>query len=68
MLKSDFKEVMIMVKASDASITIRIPKTLKAQLDKIKEIEQRSFNNLVVVALSDYVLRYNEEKKDTPSK
>ncbi len=57
-----------MVKASDASITIRIPKTLKAQLDKIKEIEQRSFNNLVVVALSDYVLRYNEEKKDTPSK
>nr|DAE02644.1 MAG TPA: hypothetical protein [Siphoviridae sp. ctTwu10] len=59
---------MIMVKASDASITIRIPKTLKAQLDKIKEIEQRSFNNLVVVALSDYVLRYNEEKKDTPSK
>ena len=57
-----------MVKSSDTAITIRIPKTLKSQLDKIKDIEQRSFNNLVNVALVDYVLRYNTEGKDTPSK
>ena len=57
-----------MIKSSDTAITIRIPKNLKTQLDKIKDIEQRSFNNLVNVALADYVLKYNTEKKDTPSK
>ncbi len=51
------------VKKSDTSITIRIDKGLKLQLDKIKEIENRSFNNLVNVALIDYVARYNEDKK-----
>lgn len=54
-----------MMKKSDTAITIRIPKTLKSQLDNIKEIEQRSFNNLVCVALTDYVNKYNK-KKDTP--
>lgn len=56
------------VKSSDVSITIRIPKNLKMQLDKIKDIEQRSFNNLINVALSDYVTRYNTQEKDTPAK
>ena len=56
-----------MIKSSDTAITIRIPKTLKAELDKIKDKEQRSFNNLVVVALTKYVSNYSTEK-DTPSK
>ncbi len=47
---------------------IRIPENLKHQLQHIAECENRSFNNLVNVILQEYVLKYNEEKKDTPSK
>lgn len=36
--------------------TIVMEKTLKAELEKIARNQQRSFNNLMVKILSDYVL------------
>ena len=47
---------------------IRIPDNLKNQLMHIAECENRSFTNLVNVILQEYALKYNTEKKDTPSK
>lgn len=56
----------------DIAITIRIPKTLKADLDKLKDYEndtnytRMSFNSLVVKALAEYC--NNHLGAITPSK
>ena len=56
----------------DMAITIRIPKTLKNDLDRIKDYENNAnytrmrFNSLVVKALAEYCNNHLEEI--TPSK
>lgn len=56
----------------DIAITIRIPKTLKNDLDRLKDYEndtnytRMSFNSLVVKALAEYCNNHLEEI--TPSK
>lgn len=41
--------------------TIVMEKTLKAELEKIARNQQRSFNNLMVKILSDYVLNLSAQ-------
>lgn len=42
---------------------ITIPKTLKAELEALAKQDQRSFNNLVIKILTDYV---EQVKKQNP--
>lgn len=42
---------------------ITIPKTLKAELETLAKQDQRSFNNLVIKILTDYV---EQVKKQNP--
>lgn len=42
---------------------ITIPKKLKEELEKIADDENRSFNNLVVTVLKNYVENYKGKSK-----
>ena len=43
---------------------ITIPKTLKAELEALAKQDQRSFNNLVIKILTDYVEQANNQNKE----
>lgn len=45
--------------------SIRIENELKIELEKIAKIERRSLNNLIGIALADYVRRYNRKNNGT---
>lgn len=40
---------------------ITIPKTLKAKLEAMAKEDQRSFNNLVIKILTDYVIKVENQ-------
>lgn len=42
---------------------ITIPKTLKAKLEALAKQDQRSFNNLVIKVLTDYVVQIEEHNQ-----
>ena len=44
---------------------ITIPKTLKAELEALAKQDQRSFNNLVIKILTDYVEQVKKTKSLT---
>lgn len=46
--------------------SIRIETELKTELEKIAKIERRSLNNLIGIALADYVRRYNHQHGTGP--
>lgn len=45
-------------------IFVRIDEDIKQKLDMIALEEQRSLNNLVVYILTNYIKKYEEQKKE----
>lgn len=52
------------VAAYNTRTNITISKDLKAKLEKIAKSENRSFNNLVITVLKDYVSSLEDKDKE----
>ena len=50
-----------MEKEKTVATSIRIPEGLKAELERIAEQEDRTLNNLMLVALREYVRNYKQQ-------
>ena len=51
---------LMAISSKNTRTNITIPKDLKAELEKLAQAENRSFNNLVVTVLKDYARRVRE--------
>lgn len=57
------------IKDSNTRVNITLPKELKKQLTVMAKLDQRSFNNLVLKILSDYVEQHycnDDESTEIP--
>lgn len=50
-----------MEKEKTVSTSIRIPESLKAELERLAQCEDRTLNNLMLVALREYVRNHTQQ-------